>query len=319
MKAVDTDRIRTVKHGVTFTRLGVNLGATVDGIDLREPLGDAAFEAVAEALVEHELLVFRNQPISSTALLRFGRCFGELSVHPFAPQDAETPELIKFTNDASTPPFGTDVWHSDETFRAEPPMATVLAAKEVPALGGDTVFASMSAAFDGLSPRMRRFISGLEAVHDIRPFKALFGEDPDERATLQEYERLYPPRTHPVVRVHPVSERKVLFVNPQFTIAIKGMDERESRMLLDTLFQQALVPEYQLRVRWAPNTVVVWDNRSVQHYAVHDYYPQRRRMERVTIRGGPVEGPARADPADVGRPKFELPEGVDPYGGHKPH
>jgi taurine dioxygenase len=165
---------------------------------------------------------------------------------------------------------------------------------------------------------MQRFISGLEAIHDIKPFKTLFGDSDEDRDTLRHYERLYPPQVHPVVRVHPVSGRKVLFVNPQFTVAIKDMDERESRSLLDVLFQQALVPEYQFRHRWAPHTIAMWDNRSAQHYAVHDYYPQRRYMERVTIRGGPVVGVERAHPEDVRRHKFEVPAGVDAHGGHKP-
>jgi taurine dioxygenase len=249
--------------------------------------------------------------------MRFGRRFGELTVHPFAPSDGDAPQLITFRNDEKSPPFGTDVWHSDETFRAEPPMATVLVAKEVPALGGDTVFASMTAAFEGLSERMRQFISGLEAIHDLKPFRALFGDSEEDRRRLQHFELLYPQRVHPVVRVHPVSGRKVLFVNPQFTIAIKDMDEREGRSLLDLLFQQALVPEYQLRLRWSPHTVAMWDNRSVQHYAVHDYYPQRRVMERITIRGGPVIGVAPADPEGVRKTKFVVPQGVDRHGGHK--
>jgi taurine dioxygenase len=240
-------------------------------------------------------------------------------VHPFAPHEKEAPILIKFRNDETNAPFGTDVWHSDETFRKEPPMATVLCAKEVPAVGGDTMFASMTAAHTGLSERMKQFISGLEAVHDLKPFRALFGDSEEERKNLQHFELLYPPQLHPVVRIHPVSGRKVLFVNPQFTIAIRDMDERESRLLLDILFQQALIPEYQFRLRWAPHTVAMWDNRSVQHYAIHDYYPQRRYMERVTIRGGPVAGVGRADPAGVRKSKFAVPEGVDRHGGHKPH
>ena len=122
-----------------------------------------------------------------------------------------------------------------------------------------------------------------------------------------------------MVRIHPESGRRVLFVNPQFTIAVKDMDERESRALLDALFQQALIPEYQFRLRWAPNTVAMWDNRSTQHYAIHDYYPQRRYMERVTIRGGAVVGVGRADPAGVRKTKFVVPGGVDRHGGHKPH
>ena len=319
MRPVDVRNIVTVRNGVSITRLGPCLGAEISGVDLRGPLDDAQRAEIEAALVEHELLVWRNQEISSEQLMDFGRRFGELSVHPFAPHEATAHELIKFHNDERTPAFGTDVWHSDETFRAEPPMATVLCAKEVPRLGGDTMFASMSAAYEGLSDRMQRFVSGLEAIHDLRPFRALFGNSEEDRKTLQRFELMYPPRVHPVVRVHPVSGRKVLFVNPQFTVAIKDMDERESRGLLDTLFQQALTPEYQYRHRWAPHTVAMWDNRSTQHYAVHDYYPQRRYMERVTIRGGPVTGVERADPADVRKAKLDLPPGVDPYGGHKPH
>jgi taurine dioxygenase len=317
----DLRRVRpltTRQAGVTVTRTGVYLGAEISGIDLRQPLSDAQFAAIETALVENELIIFRDQEIFSEDLMRFGRRFGELTVHPFAPNEGAAPQLIKFRNDETNAPFGTDVWHSDETFRAEPPMATVLCAKEVPALGGDTMFASMSAAFEGLSARMRNFISGLEGVHDLKPFRALFGDSEEDRKNLQRFELQYPPQLHPVVRVHPVSGRKVLFVNPQFTIAIKDMDERESRSLLDTLFQQVLTPEYQFRLHWAPHTIAMWDNRSTQHYAIHDYYPQRRYMERVTIRGGPVTGVPRADPAEVRKTKFVVPEGVDRHGGHRP-
>jgi taurine dioxygenase len=253
--------------------------------------------------------------------MAFGRRFGELTVHPFAPNEGKNaPELIKFRNDETTPPFGTDVWHSDETFRAEPPMATVLrATDELPAVGGDTMFASMSAAYDGLSDRMQQYISGLYAIHDMKPFRPLFGKSLEERKKLQQFELQYPPQLHPVVRIHPVSGRKVLFVNPQFTLAIDGMDETESRSLLNTLFHQALIPEYQFRHHWEPHTIAMWDNRSTQHYAVHDYYPQRRYMERVTIKGGPVTGLERADPASIKRAKFVAPKGVDVHGGHKPH
>jgi taurine dioxygenase len=284
--------IHTEAGGIGVRRLGVHLGAEVSGVDLGRPLAEAAVAAISDALVANELIIFRNQEISAENLMDFGRRFGELTVHPFSPNAATAPQLITFRNDETKPPFGTDVWHSDETFRAEPPMATVLCAKEVPALGGDTLFASMSAAFEGLSDRMQQFISGLDAIHDLKPFRALFGNSLEDRKRLQEFELAYPPQVHPVVRVHPVSGRKVLFVNPQFTIAIKDMDERESRALLD--------------------------NRSTQHYAVNDYYPQRRIMERVTIRGGPVAGVARADPASVRKAKDRLPEGVDRHGGHTP-
>ena len=157
----------------------------------------------------------------------------------------------------------------------------------------------MSAAFDGLSDRMQQYVSGLEALHDFKPFRDLFDDSEGDRQNVLRWEAIYRPVTHPVVRVHPVTGRKVLFVNPQFTVGIKNMDERESKALLDILFQQAQVPEYQFRHHWAPHTLIMWDNRSTQHYAVNDYFPQRRYMERVTIKGGPVEGVERADPESV--------------------
>jgi taurine dioxygenase len=303
--------------GVTVTRVGVNLGAEISGVDLRQPLSDEAFDATQAALVEHELIIFRDQEITSDNLIEFGRRFGQLTVHPFSPHDEKAPVLIKFRNDENNAPFGTAVWHSDETFRAEPPMATILCAKEVPAVGGDTIFVSMSAAFDGLSQRMKQFISGLDAIHDLKPFRTLFGNSEEDRKNLQHFELLYPPQLHPVVRIHPISGRKVLFVNPQFTIAIKDMDERDGRSLLDTLFYQALIPEYQFRLHWAPQTIAMWDNRSTQHYAVNDYYPQRRFMERVTIRGGLL---ALSQPIRIVRKaKSVVPAGVDGHGGHKPY
>lgn len=312
--------LTTETAGVTVTKSGVNLGAAIGGVDLRRPLSDVQFKAIEDALVEHELIIFRNQDISSDSLMDFGRRFGELTVHPFAPNEGKNaPELIKFRNDEKTPPYGTDVWHSDETFRAEPPMATILCAKEVPAVGGDTMFVSMAAAYDGLSDRMQQLISGLDGVHDMKPFRPLFGKSEEERKKLQHFELMYPPQLHPVVRIHPVSGRKVLFVNPQFTVGINGMEEHESRALLDLLFRQASVPEYQFRHHWEPHTIAMWDNRSTQHYAIHDYYPQRRYMERVTIRGGEVTGVPRAESTSLRRLKYVAPAGVDVHGGHKPH
>ena len=151
--------------GLTVTRIGPNLGAEITGVDLREPITDEVRDAIEDALAENELIILRSQYITSDNLMDFGRRFGELTVHPFAPRDENVSALIKFRNDETNPPFRTDVWHSDETFRKEPPKATILVAKEVPAIGGDTMFASMSAAFDGLSDRMQQFISGLEAIH----------------------------------------------------------------------------------------------------------------------------------------------------------
>jgi taurine dioxygenase len=284
---------------IQVKKVGANFGAEISNIDLTQKPDEATVQAVGDALAEHELLIFPDQDISSDNLVDFGRCFGELTVHPFSPNRDETPHLILFDNNKDNPPFGTDVWHSDETFRECPPMGTMLCSKNVPEVGGDTMYVSMSSAFDGLSDRMQNFISGLEAIHDFKPFRKLFAADDEGRANLQMWEREYPPVLHPVVRKHPVTGRKVLFVNPQFTLSIKDMDEKESTSLLQLLFQQALIPEYQYRHHWQNNVLAFWDNRSAQHYAIHDYYPQRRQMERVTIGGDRPLGFSVAEASEI--------------------
>lgn len=271
--------------GVEVVPVNGYIGAELRGVDLRAPLGDEAFRAVHDALVEHEVIVLRGQDITVEQQMAFARRFGELSVHPFSPNLDDKPEVIILDYSADNPPALTDCWHADETFRAAPPMATVLRAKSVPARGGDTLFASMSAAYRGLSERMKQYVHGLEALHDFKPFRTLFGDSPEHRRKLREIEDRFPNPWHPVVRVHPVSGRRILNVNPQFTVRIRDLEEEEGAMVLAFLYRQAQVPEYQLRVKWEPHTVVMWDNRSVQHYAPHDYYPQRRTMERVTVAG----------------------------------
>lgn len=261
------------------------IGAEIRGVDLRQPLDDATFQLVHDTLVRHEVIVLRRQDITLEQQMAFARRFGELSVHPFSPNLEDKPEVIVLEYSADNPPALTDCWHSDETFRKAPPMGTILRSRVVPACGGDTLFASMTAAYRGLSERMKRYIHGLEALHDFKPFRALLEGSPEQRAKLRQIEDEYPNPWHPVVRVHPVSGRRLINVNPQFTLRVRDMKDDESHTLLQYLFRQAHVPEVQLRVKWEPDMVVMWDNRSVQHYAPHDYYPQRRVMERVTIQG----------------------------------
>lgn len=287
---------------LSIRRLGVFLGAEITGIELHAPLDAQTVEALKQAHAEHGVLVFPDQVITSEDLKRFGRYFGELTVHPFSTSTAAAPELIVYDNKEGNPPAPTDIWHSDETFREVTPMGTALCSKIVPDVGGDTAFASMSAVYEGLSDRWQRFLSGLEAVHDFKPFRGLFSSDREGIERVRKYEDLYPPVTHPVVTLHPITGKKVLFVNPQFTLYIKGMAEDESRTILEMLYRKTLVHEYQYRHRWQPNMVVFWDNRSVQHSALHDYYPKRRMMERVTIKGTrPIAAEPPADPKDLRR------------------
>jgi len=305
---------------VTVKKKGTHLGAEIEGVDLTHPLDEITFRIVEDALVEHEVITLQNQSISSEQLMDFAKNFGELSVHPFSPNSDKIPELIIFDNDAGNPPFGTDCWHSDETFRLEPPMATMLHGLIIPEVGGDTVFASMTSAYAGLSDRMKLFISGLECIHDFKPFRALFSTNDKGRADLRYFEDLYPPIAHPVVRKHPISGKPVLFVNPQFSTKIVGMDEIESRNLLSQLFEQAKIPEFQFRHSWSVGSVVIWDNRSTQHYAVHDYFPERRKLDRVTVKGEKVIPYSnRANIKSVKTNKSPIPDGLkSEHGGHVP-
>lgn len=267
-----------------------NIGAEIRGVDMAAGISGAQAAQIRDALNTHELLVFRGQDITADQQMAFAGHFGDLSIHPFSPNLPDKPELIVLNNSGDNPPLSTDVWHSDETFRKAPPMGTILCAKLLPPIGGDTLFASMTSAFEGLSDRMQQLISGLEAVHDFKPFRALFPDTPEGREALLDLENRFPKTDHPIVRIHPETKKKVLFVNPQFTLRIKGMKEDESQAILNFLFQQAKTPEYQYRLDWAVGTVAFWDNRSTQHYATHDYLPHRRTMERVTIRGDAVYG-----------------------------
>ncbi len=290
---------------ISVRRIAKFLGAEVTHVDLSKPLDPQTVEAIRLAHAEHGVLVFPNQKISSEDLKRFGRYFGKLTVHPFSTNDEEQPDLIIYDNKEGNPPPSTDVWHSDETFRECPPMGTMLCSKIIPPIGGDTCFCSMEAAYEGLSDRMQKFIEGLEAIHDFVSFKSLFPNTPEGQQRLKMYELKFPPVVHPVVRVHPVTGRKSLFVNPwKFTVAIKGMQEGESRWLLEALGKTVHTLEYHYRHRWVPDTVVFWDNRSTQHAAVHDYYPQRRKMDRVTIEGDrPMGTGAKAAEFEIRRRK----------------
>ena len=285
-----------------FEKVGVELGTRVTGVDLSAPLDDETVAVLKEAHADYGVLVFADQKITGGDLKRFGSYFGELTVHPFSTSTEDNPELIVYDNKEGNPPPPTDVWHTDETFREAPPMGTALCSKIIPDVGGNTAFCSMSAVYEGLSDKLQAFLSGLEAVHDFKPFRGLFPKTREGIEQMRRYEDIYPPVTHPVVTLHPVTGAKVLFVNPQFTLYIKGMEEDESRTVLDLLYRKTYIHEYQYRHAWEPDMVVFWDNRSTQHSALHDYYPKRRLMERVTIKGErPVPATPPVDLSEVRR------------------
>jgi len=265
-------------------RLGARLGAEIHGLDLKASMSPETFAALEAALIEHKVIVLRDQHLNTAQHVAMSRLFGDLEVHPMRPQ-GEFPEILVLDNHKDNPVLSTDVWHSDTTFRKNPTKYTILRCQIMPKVGGDTLWADMEAAYEGLSETFRKMIDGLRAVHDFQNFRVLFKNTDEDRAKLRKMEEMFPNPSHPVVRTHPVSGRKSIYVNPQFTLRIEGLEPAESRAILDVLFTQAHVPEYQFRLRWAPGTIVFWDNRSTQHYAANDYYPERRRMERTAVVG----------------------------------
>jgi taurine dioxygenase len=265
-------------------RIGRHLGAEVRGIDLKKPLDAETFRAFEAALIEHKVLVVRDQHLTTAEHVALSRQFGELEIHPFSKQ-GEFPEIVVLDNHKDNPVLSTDVWHSDTTFRQRPTKYSILRCQIMPKVGGDTLWCDMAAVYDNMSDVLRNMIDGLSAIHDFQNFRVLFKKTDEDQAKLKRMEELYPNPTHPVVRTHPVSGRKGLYVNPQFTIQIRGMKPKESRALLDLLFSLVHVPEYQFRLRWTPGTITFWDNTLTQHYAANDYYPERRRMERTAVIG----------------------------------
>jgi taurine dioxygenase len=287
------------EYHLTMKQVGTFCGVEITDIDLTKPLDAPVVEAIRQAHAEHGVLVFPDQKIGPEDQKRFGRYFGNLTVHPFSSSTEEEPDLIIYDQKEGNPPPPTDIWHSDETWRDCPPMGTVLTSKIVPEVGGNTAFCNMNAVYEGLSDKWQQFLSGLEAVHDFKPFKTLFPKTREGIERIRKYEDMYPPATHPIVRVHPVTGKKVLFVNPQFTLYIKDMDEDESNTVLQLLFRKTYIHEYQYRHVWEPDMLVFWDNRLVQHSALHDYYPKRRLMNRITIEGDRPVGDAPAAEGDA--------------------
>jgi taurine dioxygenase len=242
------------------------IGAEVDGLTLAKPLSNHQVEELHQALAEHQVLFFRDQPLDVESHKALGRCFAE---------------ILPIHADANSKRIAGEYWHSDVSCDEEPPLGSILYLHTVPAVGGDTLFASQYAAYDALSSRMKAYLEGLTATHSgdhvYRATNVLVGRD--DRG------KVFPKASHPVIRTHPVTKRKALFVNQGFTTHIDGLPKEESRAILNYLFEHCTRPEFQVRFRWRPHSVAFWDNRSVQHMALWDYYPHVRSGRRVTIKG----------------------------------
>ncbi|HAT1610801.1 TPA: taurine dioxygenase [Raoultella planticola] len=271
---------------LSITPLGPYIGAQVSGVDITRPLSDNQFEQLYHAVLRHQVVFLREQNITPRQQRDLALRFGDLHIHPVYPHAPGVDEIIVLDTHDDNPP-DNDNWHTDVTFIATPPAGAILAAKELPSTGGDTLWSSGVAAYEALSEPLRQLLSGLRAEHDFR--KSF--QEYKYRKTEEEHQRWLeavaknPPLLHPVVRTHPVTGKQALFVNEGFTTRIVDVTEKESEALLGFLFAHVTKPEFQVRWRWQPNDVAIWDNRVTQHYANADYLPQRRIMHRATILG----------------------------------
>ena len=253
-----------------------NIGAEVSGLDLTQPLSNKVVDELHAAMARHQVLFFRNQQIDHESHKRFGRYFGELAYHSGVSGLEDHPEIVAIHADANSTFVAGEDWHTDLSEDAEPPMGSILYMHTVPPAGGDTLWSSMYAAYDALSPAMKDFLAPLTAVHDSNHiYRELF---PD-------VDKTYPRNTHPLVRTHPVTKRKCLFLSKSKVVKINELTKAEGTALLGFLNAHIENPNFQVRFRWQPHSIAFWDNRCTQHFATWDYFPETRSGTRVTIAG----------------------------------
>lgn len=260
------------------------LGAEIAGLDLSRELDREDFLRIRKLLNEYEVIFFRDNEISPANMKALALSFGPVQTHPAYETVVGFPEITILE---STPekPTKIESWHTDMTFREHPPMGTMLKSVIIPPKGGDTLWSSMTAAYDALSFQMQTFLDGLSAVHDFaHGFRESLAE-PGGQERLADAVASNPPVRHPVIRTHPETGKKAIFVNSLFTTHIEGLRQAESDALLGFLFEHIKTDEFTCRFQWGPNCLALWDNRCTQHRPVNDYFPAHRRMERITIDG----------------------------------
>ena len=271
-----------------ITPLNPTFVAEIHGIDLGARHSTETLAAIREALARHKLLLFRDQVLTPRQQKDFARNFGDLHVHPLLNNDEgnDNPEIIVLDYGRDRPPE-QDEFHTDVTFIATPPLGSILYGVEIPETGGDTLFADLGAAYAALSEPVKRALEGLTAQHDFqRSFRtSAYYSAAGDPERWEKARRNNPPVSHPVVRTHPETGEKGLFVNRTFTEAIEGLQRHESEALLELLWHHAEQPQFGYRHRWRTGDVLFWDNRITQHMVIADYWPQRRRMHRATVLG----------------------------------
>ncbi len=271
--------------GLTVRKVAGALGAELSGVDLSAALDEATIAAIRAALNEHQVIFFRDQSLTPEQQLAFGRRFGPLNIHPYVAGMADHPEVMEIIKEPSDKLNFGGGWHSDMSFLETPSIGSILYAVQTPQFGGDTLFASQAAAYDALSDGLKATLEGLKAVHSAGREYSAKGASAQKRESMQvaEAEGLAGEFIHPVVKVHPETGRKALYVNPAFTMRFDGWTRRESRPLLDYLFEHSRKEAFTCRFSWRDGSMAFWDNRQVWHYALNDYPGQRRHMRRVTV------------------------------------
>jgi len=283
-----------VMNMIEIRPLTTALGAEVLGPDLSQPLSNMEFDTIHNALLKHKVIFFRDQELTPEQHIAFARKFGLLDVHPYLPGlpgHEEVMPIVKEADDARKVNIGGR-WHSDTTFYEEPAMGSILYALDVPEVGGDTMWANAGLAYARLSAGLKATLESLNALHSTQNSFAAGGRlevkgDDAGMATmkLSTDDHEVKEVIHPVVRTHPETGEKILFVNPNFTIRFEGWSSEESQPLLAFLYEHTVRPEFLCRFRWQKGSIAFWDNRCTQHMALNDYHGSRREMHRVTVRG----------------------------------
>ena len=267
---------------ITVEPVTPRIGAMISGVNLSGDLGNQQFQEIHDALMSHEVIFFRDQHMTLEQHKAFGALFGQLDVHPGSPGPEGHREILVIHADENSNHVAGDSWHSDVSCIAEPPMGSILHLNTIPeGGGGDTLFASAGAAYDALSDTLKAFLKPLTAIHaGEQVYRGRY-----KHQGIDDSGKTYPESEHPVVRTHPVSGRKSLYVNETFTTRIPQLAQKESDAILKLLCDHIKLPQFQVRFKWQENSVAFWDNRSVQHHAMWDYFPEVRSGYRVTVKG----------------------------------
>ena len=261
------------------------IGAEIISGNIFNNLNDEVCSEIYNSLIENKVIFFRNQNITTEQHIAFAKNFGDIEPpHPVYPHIDQHPEIVVLENDEKRPP-DTDVWHTDVTFKHNPPFASILYSKIIPSSGGDTLWSCLSSIYDALPNDIKKYLETLNAVHDMGDFRNTFvnNEPIGSAEKLNEGFKKFGSAIHPVIKMHPITKKKFIYVNPGFTNHIVGLNATDSNNLLNYLFNFMNKPEFQIRFKWTKNTIAMWDNRCTMHYAIGDYMPLNRKMHRVTV------------------------------------